>query len=370
MTRFDAIIIGAGQAGPPLAGRLTAAGMSVAFVERDLFGGTCVNTGCMPTKTLVASARAAHVVRRGAEYGVSVAGAIEIDMARVKARADAVAANARMGVEKGLRGLANGTVIDGHARFEGPDRVRVGERTLSAPRIFVNVGGRASVPDLPGIRDVSFLTNSSMLALDRVPEHLVVVGGSYVGLEFGQMYRRFGAQVTIVEKSPRLVAREDEDVSEAIRGILEGEGVSRPHRRGVHPSRAARERGRRRGRLCGRRARRHRVARPARGGAASEHGRPRPRTRRSRHGRARLHRRGRRARHQRPRHLGARRLQRPRRLHAHLVQRLRDRRRQPARRRKAPGERPRARVRALHRSAPRPRRDDRARGACERPTAA
>ncbi len=243
MTRFDAIIIGAGQAGPPLAGRLTAAGMSVAFVERGLFGGTCVNTGCMPTKTLVASARAAHVVRRGAEYGVSVAGAIEIDMARVKARADAVATNARMGVEKGLRGLANCTVIDGHARFEGPDRVRVGERTLSAPRIFVNVGGRASVPDLPGIRDVTFLTNSSMLALDRVPEHLVVVGGSYVGLEFGQMYRRFGARVTIVEKSPRLVAREDEDVSEAIRGILEGEGVTvrtgaecihlAPHERGV-----------------------------------------------------------------------------------------------------------------------------------------
>jgi pyruvate/2-oxoglutarate dehydrogenase complex dihydrolipoamide dehydrogenase (E3) component len=243
MTRFDAIIIGAGQAGPPLAGRLSGAGMSVAFVERGLFGGTCVNTGCMPTKTLVASAHAAHVVRRAAEYGVTVGGAIGIDIARVKARADDVARNARTGVEKLLRGLRNCTVIAGHARFEGSDRVRVGDETLSAPRIFVNVGGRAHVPDLPGIRDVGWLTNSSILKLDRVPEHLVVVGGSYVGLEFGQMYRRFGAQVTIVEKAPRLVSREDEDVSEAIRGILEAEGVSvrtgaecirfAPHERGV-----------------------------------------------------------------------------------------------------------------------------------------
>jgi pyruvate/2-oxoglutarate dehydrogenase complex dihydrolipoamide dehydrogenase (E3) component len=226
MTRFDGIIIGAGQAGPPLAGRLTAAGMSVALVERGLFGGTCVNTGCMPTKTLVASAFAAHVARRGPEYGVSAGGAIEVDMARVKARADAVATNARVGVERRLRALPNCTVIDGHARFEGKDRVRVRGELLSAPRIFVNVGGRANVPDLAGIRDVPFLTNSSILALDRVPEHLVVVGGSYVGLEFGQMYRRFGADVTIVEKSPRLVPREDEDVSEAIRGILAGEGVT------------------------------------------------------------------------------------------------------------------------------------------------
>jgi pyruvate/2-oxoglutarate dehydrogenase complex dihydrolipoamide dehydrogenase (E3) component len=243
MTRFDGIIIGAGQAGPSLAGRLTGAGMKVAFVERGLFGGTCVNTGCMPTKTLVASARAAHVARRAAEYGVSIRGAIDIDMARVKARADSVATNARTGVEKRLRDMPGCTVIDGHARFEASDRVRVGEETLSAPRIFVNVGGRARVPDLPGIRDVGWLTNSSILKLDRVPEHLVVVGGSYVGLEFGQMYRRFGAEVTIVEKAPRLVPREDEDVSEAIRGILEGEGVTvrtgaecirlAPHERGV-----------------------------------------------------------------------------------------------------------------------------------------
>jgi pyruvate/2-oxoglutarate dehydrogenase complex dihydrolipoamide dehydrogenase (E3) component len=243
MTRFDAIVVGAGQAGPPLARRLAGAGMSVAFVERGLFGGTCVNTGCMPTKTLVASAHAAHVARRGAEYGVSVGGAIAIDMNRVKARADDVVTKARMGVEKGLRSLPKCTVIGGHARFERADRIRVGDETLTAPRIFVDVGGRASVPDLPGVHDVTWLTNSSILKLDRVPEHLVVVGGSYVGLEFGQMYRRFGAKVTIVEKAPRLIAREDEDVSEAIRGILEGEGVTvrtgaecirfAPHERGV-----------------------------------------------------------------------------------------------------------------------------------------
>ena len=243
MTRSDAIIIGAGQAGPSLARRLTGAGMSVAFVERGLFGGTCVNTGCTPTKTLVASARAAHVARRAAEYGVSVSDPIGVDLARVKARVDAVVTSARTGVEKGLRRLPGCTVLEGHARFERNDRVRVGEETLSAPRIFVNVGGRALVPDLPGIRDVSWLTNSSILKLDRLPEHLVVVGGSYVGLELGQTYRRFGAKVTIVEKAPRLIAREDEDVSDAIRGILEGEGVTvrtgaecirlAPHERGI-----------------------------------------------------------------------------------------------------------------------------------------
>ena len=225
MKRFDAIIIGAGQAGPPLAGRLTAAGMTVAFVERKLYGGTCVNTGCMPTKTLVASAYAAHLAQRGADYGV-VTGPIRVDMARAKARADTVSANARNGVEKRLRGMTGCTVIDGHARFESADTIAVGEERLTAPRIFINVGGRALIPDMPGIGEVTYLTNSSILALDQLPEHLVVVGGSYIGLEFGQMYRRFGAKVTVVEKSPRLIAREDEDVSEAIRDILQGEGVT------------------------------------------------------------------------------------------------------------------------------------------------
>jgi pyruvate/2-oxoglutarate dehydrogenase complex dihydrolipoamide dehydrogenase (E3) component len=224
--RFDAIIIGAGQAGPPLAGRLTSAGMSVALIERHLFGGTCVNTGCIPTKTLVASAYAAHLARRGADYGVILNGPLRIDMARVKARADAVSANGRAGVERWLRGMKGCTVINGHARFLEPDAVQVGDEMLSAPRIFINVGGRAVVPDLPGIGQVRFLTNGTILALDRVPEHLVVVGGSYVGLEFAQMYRRFGAAVTVVEMSARLIAREDEDVSQAIREILENEGVT------------------------------------------------------------------------------------------------------------------------------------------------
>jgi pyruvate/2-oxoglutarate dehydrogenase complex dihydrolipoamide dehydrogenase (E3) component len=201
MKKFDAIIIGAGQAGPSLAGRLTGAGMTVALVERKLFGGTCVNTGCTPTKTLVASAYAAHLARRAADFGVLLEGSVRVDMKRVKARADAVVANSRRGVEQWLRGMAGCTVVEGHARFDAADRIRIGEELLTAPRIFVNVGGRAFVPDMPGVGEVSFLTNRSMLELDRLPEHLVVVGGSYVGLEFAQMYRRFGAQVTVVEKS-------------------------------------------------------------------------------------------------------------------------------------------------------------------------
>jgi pyruvate/2-oxoglutarate dehydrogenase complex dihydrolipoamide dehydrogenase (E3) component len=226
MTRFDAIIIGAGQAGPSLAGRLTAAGMTVAFIERKLFGGTCVNAGCMPTKTLVASAYAAQVVRRSADYGIVLGGAMQVDMRRVKARADAVSAAARVGVERWLRSMRGCTVIEGHAHFAAPDSVSVGEELLSAPRIFINVGGRAVVPDLPGISEVPYLTNTSILALDRLPEHLVIIGGSYVGLEFAQMYRRFGAEVIIVEKAPRLIAREDEDVSESIKAILVGEGIT------------------------------------------------------------------------------------------------------------------------------------------------
>lgn len=226
MTRFDAIIIGAGQAGPPLADRLTRAGMRVAMIERKLFGGTCVNTGCMPTKTLVASAYAAHLARRGGDYGVRIDGPVIIDMARVKARADGVSAHARAGVERWLRGMPGCAVIVGHARFEGPDVLRVGDELLSAPRIFINVGGRAVVPEMPGIDKVPYHTNVSILALERVPEHLVVIGGSYIGLEFAQIYRRFGAAVTVIEKAPRLIAREDEDVSTAIRTILEDEGVA------------------------------------------------------------------------------------------------------------------------------------------------
>jgi len=223
---FDAIVIGAGQAGPSLAGRLTQRGMKVAVIERKLFGGTCVNTGCMPTKTLVASAYAAHLARRGAEYGVITGASIGIDMKRVHERAATVSLNSRTNIEKWLRSMDNCTVIQGHARFESANTVRVDGALLSASRIFINVGGRANVPNMPGVRDVPFLTNTSMLELDFVPKHLVVVGGSYIGLEFAQMFRRFGAQVTVVEQSERLVSREDADVSLAIAEILKNEGIA------------------------------------------------------------------------------------------------------------------------------------------------
>lgn len=226
MTRFDAIVVGGGQAGPSLAARLTAAGMAVALVERKFLGGTCVNVGCMPTKTLVASARAAHVARRAADFGVLIDGPVRIDMRKVKSRADAVIADARGNLSRWLGGMERLTLVEGHARFLGPDTLAVGDETLTAPRIFLNVGGRAMLPDMPGSDDVELLTSTSILALDEVPRHLVVIGGSYIGLEYAQMYRRFGAEVTVVERGPRLVAREDEDVSEAIRGILEAEGVT------------------------------------------------------------------------------------------------------------------------------------------------
>ena len=223
--RFDAIIIGTGQAGPPLAARLSAAGMKVAIVERDRFGGTCVNTGCIPTKTLVASAYAAHMARRAADYGVVIDGPVTVDMQRVKARKDEVSGRSNHGVETWVRGLEHGTVFQGHARFESARTVRVGDDLLEAERIFINVGGRALIPSMPGLDQVPYLTNSTMMDVDFLPEHLIVIGGSYVGLEFGQMYRRFGARVTIIEKGPRLIAREDEDVSQAVREILEAEGI-------------------------------------------------------------------------------------------------------------------------------------------------
>jgi pyruvate/2-oxoglutarate dehydrogenase complex dihydrolipoamide dehydrogenase (E3) component len=222
---FDAIIIGTGQAGPSLAARFAAAGMAVAIIERHKFGGTCVNTGCIPTKTLVASAYAVHVARRGAEYGFVVNGDVRVDMKRVKARKDEVAGRSNRGVEEWLRGLKNCTVVQGHARFQSSRTVVVNDEVLQADKVFINVGGRASVPAIQGINDASFLTNSSMMDVDFLPEHLVIVGGSYVGLEFAQMYRRFGSEVTIVEMGPRLIGREDEDVSEAVREILEIEGI-------------------------------------------------------------------------------------------------------------------------------------------------
>jgi pyruvate/2-oxoglutarate dehydrogenase complex dihydrolipoamide dehydrogenase (E3) component len=225
MRRFDAIIVGAGQAGPSLAARLTAAGKTVALIERKLVGGTCVNTGCMPTKAMVASAYAAHLARRGADYGV-VTGDVSIDFQKVMARKDKVRFDARKGNEDWLEGMAGLTFLRGHARFESPTEIRVGEELLSAGQVFLNVGGRAVVPDFPGVADVSHLDNVSMMDLTELPEHLIVVGGSYIGLEFAQMFRRFGSKVTVVEKGPRLIAREDEDVSAAVRDILEREDIT------------------------------------------------------------------------------------------------------------------------------------------------
>jgi len=222
---YDAVVIGTGQAGPGLARRLAGAGRKVAIIERKLFGGTCVNTGCIPTKTMIASAYAAQTARRAAEYGVDISGTVSVDMKRVKARKDAVSAKSREGLESSLGNLENATVYRGHARFESPTEMTVGGERLSAPQIFINVGGRAIVPDLPGVQEIPYLTNSSMMQVDFLPRHLIVVGGSYVGLEFGQMFRRFGSEVTILEMGPRLVRREDEDVSGSIREILEGEGI-------------------------------------------------------------------------------------------------------------------------------------------------
>lgn len=225
MKHFDAIVIGAGQAGPSLAARLAGSGKTVALIERDLVGGTCVNTGCTPTKAMVASAYAAHLARRAAEYGVTVGGPVGIDMKAVKARKDGIVAKVRGGLEDWIGGTERLTLFRGHARFRAPKAITVGDEVLTAERIFLNVGGRAVVPDMPGVNDIDHLTNSSILELETVPRHLVVIGGSYVGLEFAQMFRRFGSEVTVVEKSARLISREDEDVSDAVADILRKEGI-------------------------------------------------------------------------------------------------------------------------------------------------
>ena len=223
--KFDAIVIGTGQAGPALAVRLAKAGRKTAIIERKLFGGTCVNVGCVPTKTLVASARAAYLAHRAADFGVMIEGAVRVDMACVKARKDAVVKQSNEGVAAWLKGTPNLTVFEGHGRFESAHTVRVNDALLEAGEIFLNVGARASVPDIPGLTDIAYLTNSSMMEIDFLPEHLIIVGGSYIGLEFAQMYRRFGSRVTIIESGARLIAREDEAVSAAIQTILEGEGI-------------------------------------------------------------------------------------------------------------------------------------------------
>jgi pyruvate/2-oxoglutarate dehydrogenase complex dihydrolipoamide dehydrogenase (E3) component len=225
-SHYDAAIIGTGQAGPSLANRLTQAGMKVAVVERARFGGTCVNNGCMPTKTIVASAYAARMVARAGEYGVAIDGCVGIDMKKVKARKDAVSNDASKGIETWLKSMPNCTVLRGQARFASANEIAVGTERLTADKVFLNVGGRAVVPPIPGIDQVSSLTNVSIMDIDYAPKHLVILGGSYIGLEFAQIYRRFGSEVTVIEAAPRLVPREDEDVSAAIKDIMEGEGIA------------------------------------------------------------------------------------------------------------------------------------------------
>jgi pyruvate/2-oxoglutarate dehydrogenase complex dihydrolipoamide dehydrogenase (E3) component len=225
MQQFDAIIIGTGQAGPPLAARLSAAGMKVAIIERKAFGGTCVNTGCIPTKALVASAYAARIARRATDFGVQIGGEVAVDMKAVKARKDAISGRSRTGVEQWLRGMPRVSVYRDQARFLSPREVAVGDDVLRAEKIFINVGGRAAVPPIPGLDTIPYLTNSSMMDVDFLPEHLLVIGGSYIGLEFAHAYRRFGSAVTVVEMESRLIAREDEDVSAAIAEILRNEAI-------------------------------------------------------------------------------------------------------------------------------------------------
>ena len=225
MPNYDAIIIGTGQSGPALARRLVAAGRKVAIIERKLFGGTCVNTGCTPTKTLAASAYVAHIARRAADYGVRIEGTVNVDMKAVKARKDAVVAVFRNGVERSLKILQGCTVYEGHGHFVAEKKVAVNGSELTADQIFINVGARAAIPPIPGLDQVPYLTNGSMMDIDFLPSHLVILGGSYVGLEFAQVYRRFGSKVTVIEFGPRLISREDEDVSQAIAGFFKEEGI-------------------------------------------------------------------------------------------------------------------------------------------------
>jgi pyruvate/2-oxoglutarate dehydrogenase complex dihydrolipoamide dehydrogenase (E3) component len=223
--KFDAIVIGTGQAGPALAVRLAQSGRKTAILERKLFGGTCVNVGCIPTKTLIASARVAHLARRAADFGVMLDGGFQVDMKAVKARKDAVVKESNEGVTNWLKSTPNVTVVEGHGQFDSATTVRVNDRLLEAKEIFINVGGRAAVPNISGLSEINYFTNSTIMDVDFLPEHLVIIGGSYIGLEFAQAYRRFGSRVTVIETGPRLISREDESVSAAVQKILEAEGV-------------------------------------------------------------------------------------------------------------------------------------------------
>jgi thioredoxin reductase len=353
---FDAIVLGAGQAGPPLAVDLAKAGQKVALIERKNFGGTCVNTGCIPTKTLLANARVAYMARRGGDYGVST-GAVAVDMKKVKARKDEVP-GPRDGVEKMLRTAKNCTVHTGHARFVADRAIEIDGKRLTADRIFINVGGRAAIPQIDGLESVAYLTNSSMMDVDFLPQHLVIVGGSYVAIEFAQMYRRFGSRVTILQRGPRLVTREDEDVSKAMLDLLVEEQIDvrldveqiavRKSGAGTVVEATARD-----GKSdC-------RLAPAARYGQDAEYRRSGPGKYVDQARRTRVRRRRRFAADQCGRRLGARRLQRPWRVHAYVVQRLRNRRRQSVAPGIAPRDRPHRHLCGLHRPAAGARRHDR-----------
>ena len=225
MSDFDAIVIGAGQSGPPLAVRLAQAGQRVALIEKAELGGTCVNNGCIPTKTLVASARAAWVARNAADWGVNIAGGVTVDMRRVKARKDAIVAESRSSLRQWVDGTKGLSLVHGTARFTSAHSVDVDGQELRAPRFFVDCGGRPSVPEIPGLAELPYLTNISMMELEIVPEHLIVLGGSYVGLEFAHMFRRFGSRVTVIERGARLISREDDEVSDAVAGLMRDEGI-------------------------------------------------------------------------------------------------------------------------------------------------
>ena len=223
---YDAIIIGAGQSGPFLAARLADAGKKVALIERRQLGGTCVNDGCTPTKTLVASARAAWAARKAGDFGVVIKGPVTVDMKAVKARKDKVVNASVKSLTDWLTGLKTLDYIKGTASFISPTEVKVGRRKLTAPQIFINAGASASVPDWPGIKQVPHLTNSSIMDLDTLPGHLIIAGASYIGLEFAHMYARFGSKVTVIDRNDRPANREDADISASIREILEAEGVT------------------------------------------------------------------------------------------------------------------------------------------------
>ncbi|MDT8367803.1 MAG: mercuric reductase [Longimicrobiales bacterium] len=230
MKEFDAIVIGTGQGGKPLAGALARRGQRVAVIEKaPRVGGTCVIDGCTPTKTMIASARVAHLARRAADFGVEV-GEVEVDLARVRERKRSMVDAWSGGSRRGLEKWDTLDLIFGHARFTGPHEIEVelsegGMEALRAPSIFINTGTHNFVPPIDGLDEVAWLDNASLMELGEVPRHLIILGGGFLGMEFGQMFRRFGAEVTVVEAAPRILGREDEDVAEGVCEILEGEGV-------------------------------------------------------------------------------------------------------------------------------------------------